>query len=713
MRGSLPLHAWRAARRRDAGIVLAYALPCGIAICICMGRWYGLRAALLAGGLWLLGCIVLLILRWHQHDAQWLVRRLNAQRRDMEDSADLLLQTTPSTPLQALQQQRLVQRLHTQPADVRAPWPYPQLLISLLPALLLAAVAIAWPSAPAVQPSFAVGRPSSLPAVPLHLRDAALHITPPAYTGLPQRHATTLSIKAPVGTRLQWRLRFSRMPSQVILVFLDGRKIPLRHAGDTWTADLVLTTSALYRVQADVTLLDTRTLYRLDAIADLPPQVTVVQPAHSLSVVPLGQGPWALAFTASDDYGVQAQAKLHLTLAQGSGENIAIREHSLSLIGQGPPRLRRFQQRVDLAALGVQEGDDLIAQLEVTDNRLPQPQIARSPSVILRISRKQDTESTGMEGVVRRVLPAYFRSQRQIILDAEALQKQRRLLASTVFVQRADAIGVDQRILRLRYGQFLGEEAEGGPKTAPTADAAQDTSAHTGADADDHQDAAHAAPTDTPTFGQIDHLLENFGHTHDIAEAATLLDPDTRAILKQALDQMWQSELQLRQGQPDRALPFAYKALGLIKRVQQADRIFLAKVGPQLPPVDESRRMHGKRDGIASRADALPALAKANNESITLWQTLAAPASATLTLQRLQTFEDWLRTHPQASADPLALQAAISLLRQTPTCAPCREDLRKQLWPLLAVPPAQPMRRTAPNAQGQRYLDALSNKAKP
>ena len=288
------------------------------------------------------------------------------------------------------------------------------------------------------------------------------------------------------------------------------------------------------------------------------------------------------------------------------------------MTGQGSAQHRRFAHRLDLAALGMAEGDDLIVQLEVSDNRRPQAQLTRSPSVILRMSRKPELESAGIEGVVRRVLPAYFRSQRQIILDAEALQKKRHTLASDVFLKQSDAIGVDQRILRLRYGQFLGEEAEGGPKLSPTADAAQGE--HAPAD-DDH---GHDTPnTPAPVFGQIDHLLENFGHTHDIAEAATLLDPETRGILKQALDHMWQSELQLRQGQPDRALPFAYKALGYIKQVQQADRIFLARVGPQLPPIDESRRMGGKRDGIASRADALQASTTETAAISALWQALA------------------------------------------------------------------------------------------
>ena len=103
-------------------------------------------------------------------------------------------------------------------------------------------------------------------------------------------------------------------------------------------------------------------------------------------------------------------------------------------------------------------------------------------------------------------------------------------------------------------------------------------------------------------FGREADVLEAYGHTHDHAEAATLLDPETRATLKKALDQMWQSELHLRQGHPDQALPFAYKALEYIKQVQQATRIYLARVGPELPPIDETRRLGGDRKGIAPRA---------------------------------------------------------------------------------------------------------------
>ena len=95
-----------------------------------------------------------------------------------------------------------------------------------------------------------------------------------------------------------------------------------------------------------------------------------------------------------------------------------------------------------------------------------------------------------------------------------------------------------------------------------------------------------------------------------------------------------------------------------------------------------------------------------------LWQQLdAAPARAVPT-QSLVTLQAWLRRHGQRAADPLALQAALDELQRDPACAECRERLRAQLWPLLPTPPAAVRRRPAPDAQGQRYLDALDGEAK-
>ena len=462
---------------------------------------------------------------------------------------------------------------------------------------------------------------------------------------------------------------------------------------------------------------DTR-LYRLDVVPDRPPVVRVIAPDRSLVLGTPGQRQWPLQFEATDDYGVVATAQLKVTLAQGSGENITFREQTFSLAGTGPATQRRFARTLDLAALGATEGNDVIAQLTVRDTHTPTAQSAQSSSVILRLPSAAEIQGTDMEGMVKKTLPAYFRSQRQIIIDAEALIKQRRQLSAEEFVKRSDAIGVDQRILRLRYGQFLGEESEGGAKPPPTSDALPTSDTPAAAHDDDHDhdgehaqaqaghdDHDHGAPTDgsAPVFGSATDVLSEYGHTHDHAEAATLLDPKTRATLKAALDQMWSSEGELRQGQPERALPYAYKALGFIKEVQQAERIYLARVGPELPPIDESRRMSGDRADLASRTLPLRAVEAPDQAIVQVWQQLAEPASA----PDLDALTGWLRRNEPRLPDPLSLAAAIEELRIAPDCADCHQALRAQLWRALLRPLPQVPRRNAPDAMGQRYLDAL------
>ena len=704
---ALPRTAWREVRHRDIAIVAAFALPWLAAIVAVAARCFDGRGVFIAAALAVATTIAIAAWRWRRRDARWLVRALDARRPDMEDSADLLLPQAARTGLQQLQRQRLQQRLATHPPELRAAWPWPALGASLLAAGVLIAAALLWPMRQALAPLL----PESITRIvagPIRLTAHTLTVVPPSYTGLPTRADDALSLKAPQGARLHWRLRFSSPPARAALVFTDGRRIALTATGDDWNAALRLDASALYHIEIDGRIQADKP-YRLDAIQDRPPQVKATEPAQTANQAAPRQRNWALRFEASDDYGVAAGATLRLTTAKGSGENVAFQQREIRLSGSGSASARRFAYRVDLAALGLEPGDEVVARLSVRDNRSPQPQEAHSASLILRLPSTQDVQGSDLEAAIKKVMPAYFRSQRQIILDAEALLKQRRALDADTYLKRSDAIGVDQRILRLRYGQFLGEEAEGGAKPPPTNDQpAADAPAATD-DGHDHED-GDASDTQTPVFGNASDVLSAYGHTHDHAEAATLLDPQTRAILKQALDQMWQSEGELRQGHPDKALPYAYKALGFIKQVQQAERIYLARVGPDLPSIDETRRMTGKRDGLASRTTTLQAASRDDADVVALWRALAdVPGNAapidTTALQR------WLRAHPARAPDPLALQEAIDTLQRKPSCGACRAELRALLWPLLAPPPAAVPRRAAADAQGRRYLDALQHDA--
>ena len=246
------------------------------------------------------------------------------------------------------------------------------------------------------------------------------------------------------------------------------------------------------------------------------------------------------------------------------------------------------------------------------------------------------------------------------------------------------------------------------PEAAP--DAAHDHAHEATLDGAHDDDGAHDhdhdhAPQDATTFGRAEDVLSTFGHTHDLPEAATLLDPATRELLRAALREMWQSELQLRQYAPRAALPYANRALELIKQVQQADRIYLARVGATLPPVDVTRRLGGERDGIAPRAAPAPER-DGSDEPAIAWRALAW--NDAVDLAALVT---WAQAHPRQVDDPLALLAAVDALQRDPACGDCRQALRGQLWRVLQRPLPAPARRPAVDAMGARYLDALQEDA--
>jgi len=709
-------HAWQRARRRRAAITLLLGLPWALAATALALRLSGFDIACVVATVSLLACAAFATARARQLDRQWLQRQLDGSGTS-EDSADLLFaDATTLNPLQQRQRAHVLATLEQAMPELRPRWPHLTVVLCWIGGLAVALLAFGWPRSnpvPAAVHSATTGSVAS--AGPLRLQSTRLRINAPAYTGQATITQNTLDAKVAADSQLSWSLRFDRAPARAWLQFHDGRRLPLSERDGQWQAQDVARTPVLYRVVSEPTLAETR-LHRLDVVADRAPSVRVLEPAASLVLGTPGQRQWALRFEASDDYGVAAQATLSITTTQGSGENITFVKRSVTLAGSGEATARHFAHTLDLAALGAQPGNDVIAQLEVRDNHAPTPQTGRSSSVILRLPSAEVALGAELEGRIKKTLPAYFRSQRQIIIDAEALIRQRRTLAAEDFVKRSDAIGVDQRILRLRYGQFLGEESEGAPKPPPTSDlptsdtpAADDHDHDHDADAGAHDAHGHdhggkPANADTsPVFGSATDVLSEYGHTHDHAEAATLLDPQTRATLKAALDQMWSAEGELRQGRPEQALPFAYKALAFIKQVQQAERIYLARVGPELPPIDEGRRLGGDRAGLASRELPLAARTPPDPAIVEAWQRLGDDTGA----PDLDALATWQQRNTAYLPDALDLAAAIEQLRIEPGCRDCRQRLRAQLWRALQRPLPQAMRRSAADAMGQRYLDAL------
>ena len=366
-------------------------------------------------------------------------------------------------------------------------------------------------------------------------------------------------------------------------------------------------------------------------------------------------------------------------------------------------------------------GSDLIVQLVVSDNRTPERHIVEGPSVILRWPTNMAL-ADGLNGMAAPVLPVYLASQRQIIIDMEALIAERRRLDPARFASRSDGIGNDQARLRNRYSQFMGGENEPGGSSGgialPTSDAPSAPALPTNdapapprfqrpeehPDHDGHQE-GDAAPSG---IGHEEDVLHEFGHAHDEGDAATLFDPGTRSTLSQMLDAMWSSERALRQGRPEDALPFANTALELLKQAQQATRIFLRRTGSDLPPVDLSRRLTGKRDDIVAEDQPPPVRSPADTVVADAWRALdERPTPGRKPPLALGALDRWVGQNRGRLSDPLALGAAIDTVRNEPGCLDCRRRLRALLWSALERPPVVVRRREAPGARGQRYLDAL------
>jgi hypothetical protein len=713
---------WRRARLRMLAQALAWWLPLLGAVAV-LAMCFATRPVALA---WTVGTGVLAVAwlgwRWRVCDAAWCARQLDAAHPALEDSAGLLF-ADPATlsPLQSLQRERLRSRLPALPRATLGPrWPWARIVAAGL--LAVAAGGLAW-RGPTPTPAPPTDARAPAVAAVTRVEGFELAITPPPATGLPARRQTTWSARVPAGAQLRWRLRLSPAPRAAWLLFHDGTRLALQRGPEaTWQAEQRLLQGRLYRLVLDPAAppLAGTTSGRLDAIADQAPHVRVLAPTAN-PVQYHGEGALAVRFLAEDDYALAANATLQLVRAAGSGENVTFSRRQRMLTGHGTPRALTFAFALDPHALGMQPGDELVAKLEVRDRG---GQSASSPSVILRWPLPEVASGAGVDGLARATLPAYFRSQRQIIIDAEALLRDRARISADTFTRRANALGDDQRALRLRYGQFLGMEADGAPQL-PVAD--DDHAGHddhpqdndlplaeatpTPAPAsppaatapDDHDHAGAPAGAAPPRFGDAAGVTAEFGHVHDLPEAATLLDPGTKTLLRGALDAMWDSELHLRQADPRAALPFAYRALRLIKQVQQADRIYLARIGNELPPYDAARRMQGKREDIAPRPLTWTPLPDDDRIPAQAWQALSAPGVAV----DLAPLQAWLVAHPARSPDPLTLAAAIEALEREPRCVRCREALAAALWPVLSTPLAVPARHAQPDDEGRRYLDAL------
>jgi hypothetical protein len=517
----------------------------------------------------------------------------------VEESSVLLI-TNPEnlSGLQNLQRKRVNALLAEQqlPASMYKQLRVPGVLILLSAIVLFGLNRVPqWNSnALPVKNDIASPRASVKENVPPEISGYSVSITAPAYTRKPVRVQNQFSIRAEQGAMANWQIQTSAPVKNFALIWNDKQVFklsPADQSGRSWKFSKALLTSGFYQLLLNGQKSD---LYQVEIIPDQPVAIKLLAPEQH-STIDVGQEPQVgLKLLLSDDYGI-ADAYISATVASGKGEAVNFKEQKIALQKSfnNQKQVQVIQQLL-LNRMGMKPGDELYFYIQARDNHGQQ-----SRSDMYFVSIQDTTELMSMAAIDNGVnlVPEYFRSQRQIIIDTEKLLKERASISEADFKTRSNDLGVDQKMLRLRYGKFLGEESETNIGAAHE---------------DEHEE-----------HDNVEAIMDQYAHKHDNAEDATFFEPEMKKQLKATLTEMWSAELQLRTFAPQKALPYEYKALRLLKDLQQKSRAFVAKTTVKTTPLKMEKRLSGELAEISGTTNLQKQTAD-SDRSLNLQHALAA-----------------------------------------------------------------------------------------
>lgn len=429
---------------------------------------------------------------------------------------------------------------------------------------------------------------------------STLQIKPPQYTGLPKKVSENLNAEVIAGSRLDWTVKFENAEDITVTIEnAKGKSIVFKRNGNSYIHSDQILHSGFYSIKAykKDSLIYQSAFYRIEALPDNPPKIEPTSKElykfHQL------KDPKNIQIQAkiSDDFKV-SQAFIVATVARGSGENVKFREVKWP-VGSSNFHEANISKNIDLKALNFSPGDELYYYWAAFDNKTPEPNFTKSDTYFVVFKDTASKDESDLATMAMNILPEYFRSQRQIIIDTEKLIKKRNKIKPAVFNSESNEIGYDQKVLRLRYGQYLGEEFENSIGAAPHEEEDGDfmkgfVHAHDSEEQEDNHEEkhehTHAIENPAETQDPLAAMMAEYVHAHDDAETNTFYEQSTRSLLKMALEQMWQSELHLRLYEPEKALPFENKALAYLKEAQQKARVYVKKTGFDPPPIKEKEK---------------------------------------------------------------------------------------------------------------------------
>ncbi len=646
-----------------------------------------------------------------------IAEHLNRTDPRWEESAQLLLK--PASELSLLELRQL-QRLHAQPlhAEALLPNPFrPALQVALVSILCGTGVMWLGYSLRTEQTRATQAPPLSRTATLLPtVTRLSVELVPPRYTQRERLTSPSLDLRTIEQTTATWTLELSQPARTARLIFNHDDTLYFPAQGLMRQVSTTLSRSGFYFLEVETEHgIERSHYYKIFLERDEPPAITILEPHQRTEVDLLRHSRLTLVARIHDDFAVR-ESNVQAVLAQGKGENIRFKKLFFPF---DAVHREQHTKTLDLLALGLKPGDELYLTVEAQDNREPQPNRTRSETVLITTKDTAEVETDFSMSLPVAAQPDYFRSQRQIIIDTEKLLRERRTLSPAAFQARSEALGVDQKVLRLRYGKFLGEEFESAIGGAAMEEierslAPKDSTPHPLLKFIRHvhdencghlSKASLAALEKNPNETAVEKLMSQFVHAHDTEEGATFYSDAIKAQLKAALAEMWDAELYLRMHKPEEALPYELKALKLLKALQQNLRLYVQRMGfepPTLKP--DEKRLSGKLDKVVSRTVS---------QTLTVQDEFAAVRKALAVISNLRAGQELVSgTALQhltqggtalaraAESDPLRYLDALQALRQFLDAAEQHgraplvylEPVERALWSLLPQPESRPER---------------------
>lgn len=696
---------------------------------------------ILVGGLAGTFCFVFLIMKYNllKLNSLDLVRFLNQQYPSLQQSADLLMiEDDELSTLEKIQKEKTIEQFSRLYPNIKLP----HLLVrsSLLLALC---VGLSFLFSSFLIPIDFSGNkkvrlkanPEPMKTPPSSVASFEIQITPPVYTTIRAYSSKNFELSFPESSNVRWQIEFKGRVRDAKIIFSNRDSSAFKKTGNVFILEKEFSQSGFYQLKwNDEHTTHWSDYYRIEILKDNAPKILIGGLSQFTRLIHTDRHEISVTAQLSDDYAL-TDAGIIATVSKGSGEGIKFREERLRFTT--PQHISGKQVNagtiLNLKKLGLEPGDELYFYVEAFDNKSPQPNRSRTETYFIAVQDTTKNSTVDDSGLGVDLMPDYFRSQRQIIIDTEKLLKDKTRISKQQFNATSNELGFDQKTLRLKYGQFLGEEEDSGIATEVNTshDEEKDQNVMKKFGHQHDKENEHNLVPDKKTEhnhkeephdpDKKEDPLAAFVHSHDNTEVATFFEQSIRAKLKAALTVMWDAELYLRLYQPEKSLPHQYTALKLLKEISNDSRIYVHRTGFDPPPLKEEKRLTADLSEVkgptllwvSEKENDLPEVRAA----LLLTEKLIQAPEITISPVVQRVFQRAGQEFSSIALEQPSLVHGLTLLKRLAenkaTLADRKNELhqlRKILWLVLPQRPTSPSREaSSANKLNQFFIQQLEN----